>query len=101
MFPLPSIAIPVGLMNSPLPLPGAPHCNTDEHGGSVVEVDADVDVVVLVVEVVVLVMEVLVEVVVVDAVTAGVQDVVVAVDSSPSGGAGSVAAAHAPPSAVR
>src|SRR5437016_7444224 len=49
MFPLPSIAIPVGLMNSPLPLPGAPHCNTNEHGGSVVEVDADVDVVVLVV----------------------------------------------------
>src|SRR5438034_7538272 len=73
MFPLPSIAIPVGLMNSPLPLPGAPHCNTNEHGGSVVEVDADVDVVVLVVEVVVLVMEVLVEVVVVDEVTAGVE----------------------------
>src|SRR5213594_3142289 len=81
MFPLPSIAIPVGLMNSPLPLPGAPHCNTNEHGGSVVEVDADV--VVLVVEVVVLVMEVLVEV------------VVVVVVSPQSGGVGFVAALHA------
>src|SRR5207245_6137815 len=94
MFPLPSIAIPVGLMNSPLPLPGAPHCNTNEHGGSVVEVDADVDVVVvvLVVEVVVLVMEVLVEVVVVDEVTAEVEVVVVVVVSPQSGGVGFLAA---------
>src|SRR5437870_13658348 len=95
MFPLPSIAVPVGLMNSPLPLPGAPHCNTDEHGGSVVEVDAGVDVVVLVVEVVVLVMEVLVEVVVVDEVTAEVEVVVVVVVSPQSGGVGFVAAFHA------
>src|SRR5436190_14968703 len=98
MFPLPSIAIPVGLMNSPLPLPGAPHCNTDEHGGSVVEVDADV--VVLVVEVVVLVMEVLVEVVVVDEVTAEVEVVVVVVVSPQSGGVGFGAALHAATSDV-
>src|SRR5438094_5985639 len=97
MFPLPSIAIPVGLMNSPLPLPGAPHCNTNEHGGSVVEVDADV--VVLVVEVVVLVMEVLVEVVVVDEVTAEVEVVVVVVGSPQSGGVGFVRALHAATSA--
>src|SRR2546425_7426501 len=88
MSPLPSIAIPVGLMNSPLPLPGAPHCNTNEHGGSVVEVDADV---------VVLVVEVLVEVVVVDEVTAEVEVavVVVVVVSPQPGGVGFVAALHA------
>src|SRR5437773_10336500 len=93
MFPLPSIAIPVGLMNSPLPLPGAPHCNTDEHGSSVVEVDADVDVVVLV-------MEVLVEVVVVDEVTAEVEVVVVVVVPPQSGGVGFVPALHAATSDV-
>src|SRR5213592_849849 len=80
MFPLPSIAIPVGLMNSPLPLPGAPHCNTDEHGGSVVEVDADV--------------------VVVDEVTAEVEVVVVVVVSPQSGCVGFVAALHAATSDV-